>query len=140
MCPNHHKYFNDYHYFIRFCPEVSLICLCLGQDLQENRIRNSYLSTTLINPFLGSSMARPSPLTSRMAMHRSLPSLSSMRCVSGDIIPSHPFITTCTMTSLGKTGSCRTTWSAMTRVLFFSNVPSRLTIAITVPLRRFNLG
>lgn len=104
MCPNHHHAFDAYQFFIRFLPDVSLICLCFWAKIHKKQVRKFVFINHSDEPAFRQFHGKAIVITSIIAMRRSLPSSLSKKCASGDITPSHLLSATCPIPSFSKTG------------------------------------
>ena len=71
MWPNHHTRFDLYAFFIFFFPDVNSICLWFGSSIY--RFTSLCLSTTLVLSTFNNSVAKLSPLISRIDTHLPFP-------------------------------------------------------------------
>ena len=78
MCKNHHGYFDNYDFFIRYLPEVSLILLCFELSIHWKQIRRfvfvNYSGASDLRKFHGKAVAldindRHVPFSSLFIIH-----------------------------------------------------------------------
>ena len=107
MCSNHRILFDGYTFFIRFFPDVSLICLCFKSSIHNLQIQKfvfiNYADEPSLSKFHGKAVALD--IKDHHALFPSLFIIHEMR-IQGFHPPFHP----CPIIPLGKTGSYRTAY------------------------------